>query len=308
MKIKNIFQVVIICSGMLFSFSCYGQSNNQNIPLGALPMQYNGSFAGEAGASRISSSAYYYKYNNNTFQTGNRAGIYTSYDQFFKSIGTGIGVTTGYHGSNDNWPFSNGQIFFSSLAVAPKISIKGKYTLSPSIDISRLSGNFYNNEFYINRTELQTSINSKAGLLFNTQKYYIGYSVYLLNQEKTIYDISFRNPRRFRSFLQFGYSFRRTSESKFSFTPQFVLSLSEKRFPEEKVMLIEAVNLTFRYSQYIAGINNTGFHLGIQKEGLRVVLSSRIGLSTSYEPYSGNLSFRYIFKNTDKPGAGSSRF
>lgn len=268
-------------------------------------MQYNGSFAGEAGASRISSSAYYYKFNNNTFRTGNQAGIYTSYDQFFKSIGTGIGVTAGYQGSNEDWPFSGGQIFFSSLAVAPKISIKGKYTLSPSVDISRLAGNFYSNELNISRTELQTSINSKAGLLFNTPKYYIGYSVYLFDKEKMVYDNSFRNPRRFRSYLQLGYSFRKTSESKFSFTPQIAIRLQEKTHPDDDVMDHTAINLTFRYSQYIAGINNTGFHLGIQKENLRIMFSSMIGLSTSREPYSGNLSFRYIFKNADKPGDGS---
>lgn len=49
----------LIWFGVLLPFYCFGQSNWNGIPLGAMPMQYNTSFAGETGAPRFSSSSTY---------------------------------------------------------------------------------------------------------------------------------------------------------------------------------------------------------------------------------------------------------
>lgn len=306
MEIKNKVNACIICCCIFWSFTCFGQTDRENIPLGALPMQYNPSFAGEAGAGRISTSTFYYGLNNNLNFSREQYGFYTSYDQFISPIGTGIGITAGFYGSkgDSRLNFHNRNYSYLSLAIAPKISIKGKYTLSPSLEFSGTSGTFYEweNGFY---NLWNNRLSSKAGILFNTQKYYIGYSVYILDQAKRTAGNSYHRKNRFISYLQLGYTFQRSSDSKFSITPQIVVSLSEKSQSELDVVEIAAVNLNFRYKQYMAGLNNTGFHLGIQKEKLRIMFSSRLGLSTSYEPYSGNLSFRYVFANADKPGGRS---
>ena len=297
-------------------------------------MQYNPSFAGEAGAGRLSSVA-----THNNLLSGrsdrrswgpyqNTFGIYTSYDQFIPALGTGIGITTGYEGIRNN--YQNVDNGFISLAVAPKISIKGKYTLSPSLNISygMAELDYVNTSSYnLPDDKLIESVRmtgSKAGLLFNANKYYIGYSVSLVNHYNYKNEkgdkISYRNTEGFKSWLQMGYTFQRSSESKFSFTPQLVFSISEKRYSGDNVIQLHAINLNFRYKQFIAGFNNTGIQLGFQNERLRLMFSSGFGILSPWEgayafrtrpyydrPLNGNLSFRYIFKNTDKPGGGEQQ-
>lgn len=183
-----------------------------------------------------------------------------------------------------------------------KFPSRGKYTLSPSLDFStnptkgQFMSSFDSSKQVIN--DFQGNIlSSKAGLLFNTHKYYIGYSVVILNHLSK----NRNNPpgylEGFRSYLQFGYTFQRSSESKFSFTPQFAFSLSEKRYPYDDVVGFDGINLNFRYTNFIAGLNDTGIHLGYQNEKMRFMLSSNIG-NWIYPPT--NLSFRYIFKQNDK--------
>jgi hypothetical protein len=280
------------------SFSCYGQE----LPLGALPMQFNSSFAGEAGGPRISSNFGYqigkYNFSNNSRNRIQSFTQYISYDQFIPAIRSGIGITAGL----GNWSgsFTHQKYSQFSVAIAPKISIKGKYTLSPSLDFYYNSGKIteisprYNIEV--------TNYGTRAGFLFNTNQYYISYSIYVIDylnstpNTPTYYDSGRR--QKFSSYLQLGYTFQKSAESNFSFTPQLTFRIGSRRtfYQTDNSMYIAAYNLNFRYKQFIWGLNNTGLHLGWQTEKLKLMLSNSLGFSNRDSIYTINLSFRYVFK------------
>ena len=148
------------------------------------------------------------------------------------------------------------------------------------------------------------SIQSRAAILFNTQKWYVGYSVDLFTHREIRYssaDFGANLNRRFNSYWQFGYTFQRSSESKFSFTPQLLFRTGDGRvFSGDRGFAyfnFTAFNLNFRYQKVIWGVNNAGFHVGWQTKPMRIMLSSGFengGFSGRY--YVGNLSFRYVFK------------
>jgi hypothetical protein len=294
-------------------------------------MQYNPSFAGQVGGPRLSVNTGYdhrkFRYINAPPSSIKEYSLYTAYDQFIPAIRSGIGITAGVGSENqlfnsvtlNNKGISHDQKdrnTYVSVALAPKISLKGKYTLSPSVDISYFSlrsniaysspdsGQIYR-EF--NNLEWQ----GRAGLLFNTSKLYIGYSVILFQYIRNPYTNTYLTLNSsFQSFLQMGYTFQRSSASKFSFTPQLVLSVhryvNQRRAPF--YIDIEAFILTFRYRQFIWGLNNQGIQLGWQTDKIRLKLTNGFGFSSrrsSNSSYVGNLSFRYILGSKDqKPGRG----
>ena len=148
------------------------------------------------------------------------------------------------------------------------------------------------------------SIQSRAAILFNTQKWYVGYSVDLFTHREIRYssaDFGANLNRRFNSYWQFGYTFQRSSESRFSFTPQLLFRTGHNpRFlfkHDLQYFRLAAFNLNFRYQKAIWGLSNAGFHVGWQTKPMRIMLSSGFengGFSGRY--YVGNLSFRYVFK------------
>ena len=313
-----------IWSGLLWPFFSYGQQ--LRAPLGALPMQYNSSFAGEAGGPRISSS--FTLQPKLPWRTGHSYAWYTSYDQFIPALRSGIGVMVGRGGmsSSDNYYYlspdplgrddfkSNDYLF--SVSIAPKISIRGKYTLSPSIDFTHGQEDFSrireneeaapSNSSYSNYSNQLRHWQSRIGLLFNTNKYYIGYSIAVLNRDIfsvqnqqrtnliTILDTSYSytRPQRVMSYLQAGYTFQRTPQSKFSFTPQVMVGIDHNSSYPIKLASV-AFNLNFKYQQFIFGVNNQGWHVGWQTDKIRLMLTNSIG-----GDYHGNLSFRYLIKKT----------
>lgn len=305
------------CSVVL-SLTCSGQGRTE-IPLGAMPMQYNPSFAGQVGGPRVSSNFRYGKGKHENMYDNSRShgySVYTSYDQFFPAIRSGIGVTAGYGGGNNKFNYSDGGINYSynsssnltslSIAIAPKISLKGKYTLSPSGNFSyrvedteettNLVPNGMNGRYY--------SLDSRAGLLFNTNKFYISYSVNLFHQTK--WKAGYFRSSGFNSDIQLGYTFQRSLDSKFSFTPQVVLQISRNNYEHKTYFLIAAYNFNFRYKQFIWGFNNEGLHLGWQTDKFRLMVTNNYGFTTRDEfDYTGNLSFRYLLGSKDqRPGRG----
>lgn len=303
MNLSKFLTAGFIWCGVLLSFNCYGQNGFLEYPLGALPMQYNPSFAGETGAGRLSTSSSYQIYTlaptSPDAHRDHNFSTYSSYDQFIPGIGTGIGITTGYLGVRGLNAHLNA--YYISAAIAPKISIKGKYTLSPSLDLSFLPyRTLFNGSSNPSTTSQGVSLSSKAGLLFNSNKYYIGYSVVIFIRNKvSLPEKTTFYYKDFLSYLQFGYTFQRSPESKFSFTPQFALSLSEKRHPDDDVVGFDGINLNFKYTQYIGGFNNSGVHLGYQNEKMRLMVSKSINNLIGI-PGSFNLSFRYIFKQDNQ--------
>ncbi len=197
MRMTSFFESGLFRSGLLLSFvsfAAYGQQT-LNLPLGALPMQYNGSFAGEAGSPRFSSNVGLIA--GRTFY-GRGYHLSASYDQFVPVLRCGIGVMAYTRQYTNPLYDYNGQGF--SAAVAPKISLGGKWTLSPSLDVEFTAGRTPARNPVIHNSAVNvTGYNSKwwrsrAGLLFNTNKFYIGYSVVVadhLSMEYTSDD--FRN-------------------------------------------------------------------------------------------------------------------
>lgn len=142
---------------------------------------------------------------------------------------------------------------------------------------------------------------TRAAILVNAPKWYVGYSIDLFTHNEIRYsstDFGVNFGRRFRSYWQFGYTFQRSSESKFSFTPQLLFLTNIPAYGDDfRYFGFTALNLNFRYQKVIWGLSNAGLHVGLQTKRLRLMLAStaRSG-GFSGTSYVGNLSFRYIFK------------
>ncbi|MCU0355323.1 MAG: type IX secretion system membrane protein PorP/SprF [Cytophagales bacterium] len=313
-----VFKAGLVWLGIFLSFAGYGQE----IPLGVMPMQYNPSFAGEAGVPRL---------NVHTgvrlprSQAGYRVDL--SYDQFVPKIRSGIGVSV-YSNSSLSTYYnrfrpdsasgltrttheSRGAAHGFSVAIAPKFSIKGKYTLSPSIDLSYHASESYNELWFTNGTRqdiVSRSVVGRVALLFNSQKWYIGYSINVPLYQAFTYNSSDVYPaRRFVSYWQMGCTFQRSAESRFSFTPQVVfLTGHEPRFVlttfrSFRYFAPVEIILNFRHNKFIWGFNRAGLHVGWQTARMRLMLSQRVYVSSTQSAYLGGVSFRYVFKHSE-PG------
>jgi hypothetical protein len=129
-----------------------------------------------------------------------------------------------------------------------------------------------------------------------------------------------RGIRGFESYLQAGYTFQKNSDSKFSFTPQVVIEIGKSDFEKRIFYGLAGYNFNFRYSQFIWGLNDGGvlfrgekhlltmggIHVGWQSDRFRVMLTNSYSDNryTQQGKYTGNLSFRYILGNSNKPGRG----
>ena len=237
-------------------------------------------------------------------------GFHASYDQFIPALRSGIGVSVNNGSSSFSWEDYGGTgVNYSTtfnysgltLAIAPKFSIKGKYTLSPSIDFSYGYGKAETKlpevSGLVDLEGQHMWVESRLGLLFNTSKYYAGLSTTILDQH--FYDNQrYRLLNSFITYFQAGYTFQKSATSRFSFTPQvaYRISANESTPFTEYILHSGAANFTFRYDSYIAGFSNTGIHLGLQTKKLRVMLSNNPFRSKNKFYENGNLSFRYIFR------------
>ena len=316
-RMASFFRSGLVRSSFLLaftSFAAFGQQTT-NLPLGALPMQYNGSFAGEAGSPRISSN-FGFGHGWGYRQGGYYRGAYhqqVSYDQFVPALSTGIGV--GVQAAQYDM-FSRQRLGGFSVAVAPKISLKGKYTLSPSLSLEYAAVHAPTRNVTFNDTSVVSyGYNSKnllgrAGLLFNTSKFYVGYSVDIMDHwvfNSFNHNNGLQGTRRldrFSSYLQMGYTFRKNPESHFSITPQvafyighggFVYKNTYERFG---INLFQGYNVTFRYRQFIWGVNNMGLHAGWQARRLKVMASNAVSFEGGFHwHHAANISLRYVFRN-----------
>lgn len=294
---------------------------SQYLPVGLMPMEYNSSFAGSAGNSRIYSNTYYRPLSEE-YSKGSQFGFYASYDKFLPKLRSGIGfktsgITSSYSGS---YYYSDAKsklrVFNFSAIIAPKISIKGKYTISPSLELGYNNNLFQFNYFQfiyddqigerIQGEHIQNRFSSRASILFNASNYYLGYMVRIYQSKRSYYSDS--DDFDFYSAFQFGYSFQKSIVSKFSFTPQLVFPLVANSNSIEWYW--PAYNLSFRYEHLIIGAINQfniaypiGFQLGWQKNGWRILLSNQFKdpytNETNKVDYTANFSLRYIF-NQDK--------
>ena len=314
----RVYKDVFVLFFLLAAFTGYGQE----IPLGALPMQFNSSFAGEADAARVNASV-------GVRPPGRYFGwsylSHASYDQFVPKLRSGVGFSVNHsaYSGTTNFVAYNGSYFGRSYglsaAIAPKFSMKGKYTFSPSGELTYGSSRSFNQNLLGNGDDLDVTgsiLKGRVGVLFNAQKWYIGYAVDIPISGSFRYrvgdSLAIVSNNRFVSYWQFGYTFQRSSESKFSFTPQLLfltgadarstfLSSRSWSFPFYRRFALLDIILNFRYKRVIWGLNGAGIHVGYQSSQMRIMLSQGIQ-SASGESYIGNLSFRYIFKQNDQTG------
>ena len=276
----------MFCSNPLFS---------QSPPLGVLPMRFNSSFAGSIGNSRLVSD-FSFQNKNDTYPS-NGFGLNLSYDNYIPSIRSGIGITTSGYSSRSTYNEEKvkHQSANVTVVIAPKYSIKGKYTISPSLDFSYI--NIYSDvlSYYYPSWNYgtHTGISSRFGLLFNARNYYIGYSIRIFRSDGLKY--LYRN--YFSSILQVGFTFQKSENSKFSFTPQLALPITDD---SDYLLFWPAYNLSFRFNKYIIGLIGyyyipNGIQLGWQNMGWRFLLSNEFG-----DTYRANLSMRYIFNHDKK--------
>jgi hypothetical protein len=215
-----------------------------------------------------------------------------------------------------------------TVAFAPKISLKGKYTISPSIDFTYGIGEYKSTFNTVTDVDSMYNINnyginSRAGILFNTNKFYVGYTVNVLRRSIRNSQINPVNngPKGwFESYLQAGYTFQKNSDSKFSFTHQVVIEIGKSDYDKRIFYGLAGYNFNFRYNRFIWGLNDGGvplrgerhlpsmggIHVGWQSDRFRVMLTNSYSDNryTQQGKYTGNLSFRYILGNLNKPGRG----
>jgi hypothetical protein len=303
------------------------------VPIGALPTFYNGGFAGEAGVPRIANFSFLGRELSsinvpNYIGDYNGAGTFISIDHFLKKIGSGVAFTASKVSDNS---VSNGA--FVSVVISPKFSLRGKYTFAPFADFSFIRGhntyppgvtfsNFPSD--YVTR-----DFKIKSGFLINTARGYVGLSAELVNYSTDI----FANRETWRIFsnvrytFQTGYTFQRTPESKFSFTPQLALLYYQYKRHDPvsggmvRMSVIDLMDLSlmFRYSKFIAGVNNSGLILGYQTDKLRLLVGNMYSVVGIYktiniadrihfhplpyyipsDKYTGSVSVRYVFRKKE---------
>lgn len=297
----------LLFTGCLLSLVANGQANS-GVPLGVLPTLYNGSFAGETGSPRLNTlvGIGYNRY----FGGGYHA--YAAYDQFIPALRSGIGIVAGHarsrYGGDRFVPGheGTGRGTYFSAAIAPKFSMGGKLTFSPSLDVSFNSNSTHFTGPQAEQQSGGSTVRSRIGLLLNTEKFYAGYSVLLVDRFNTHVEndtVSWRTAGRtekFTSYWQFGYTFGRGTESKFSFTPQLVFTTGTRQYSRRGYVLFAPTDfiLNFRYKKIIWGVNTTGVHVGWQTNKVRIMLSDNLAYTRRDEPsYAANIALRYIFKD-----------
>jgi hypothetical protein len=319
--------LILLLDGM-FSYDAVAQSHW----IGNMPMQFNPSFAGSSGEHRISSLVPYQVLTMNTPDSihydSRTFGADLSYDNFIHQISSGIGFNLSYTNqqslrvdginekikSREDYHLSD---LHAAFTISPKISIQGKYTLAPSIQVR------YNyvqrSRFYMEPNFSQPGLAARvmevkeiknalfsltAGMLFNTQKLYLGYSVLLRPiGQPVLYTLTgFSFEPRSVHYIQAGYRFQRSSDSKISFTPQLVIRVQSREEIRIATFVPNLINFTFRYKNWIAGISNRGIMAGYQNEKIRIAYVQDLfpdGSVFLRDPYlqrvQGELSFRIAF-------------
>ncbi len=305
-------------------------SYSQLLPVGYIPMKHNGSFAGMSGQGRLTMNLNR-EFNSSTYK---KNGLYVSYDDFIERLSTGIALTTYHYKYEQHYEHSpfidsasidSDSLYFVDkshkgnyieLAIAPKISVKGKYTISPSIKIKygvgydRLSRNEvleYDQGF--------NHVDITGGLTINTPKYYIGYAVRLFSKGGANFLPAYTPEwtTSFYSVLEAGYSFHRKDEnSKFSFTLQAAFHIASNTITDN-LQYKHDINLRFQYSQLIYGHSFTSIssfsspqisshpgyqllsYLGWQKDNFRGLV-----MLSFYDNVDIHLNFRFIIPHKDK--------
>lgn len=306
MKISSTVSYVKILTITVALF-CNFQAVAQSPMSGVLPMQFNPAFAGATGSPRVGVSTHLSSYS----KFFNRQNYAFSYDNFMPKLKSGIGIHGGYTRLARNEPYAdelgNTHDVNFGLSVAPKFSFKGKYTLSPAVEINANLKNTNYEHFSQKLDRVKTSLQPQLrfGIALNGRKFYIGVSYHIngsLGYELGGRPTNMGGDRIIstspRSYLQMGYNFQRRDDSKFSFSPQIVflrLKTNEHYGNQEYNHVYHVLTpiLNFRYKHVCWGLSYEGYEgvkamIGWQNKNMKI---SFITSGTS----NGQLSLRYIF-------------
>jgi hypothetical protein len=290
----NKFKVAVVCGAILFSSDLH----SQEMPLGSLPMLYNGGFAGEAGEARFNTGVGIRKSN---FSDSNLTLSYLSYDQFIPKVRTGIGITlvTGHMDVRDTLSLEYDGINSTSVitSLSPKFSSNGKYTLAPFVDF-KYTYSYYKLGDLTSGLYLKPGWNTslRTGILLNSKKYYVGFTLEGLRSDTRKFNdfpdmpigSAFPGKKLIESLvIQAGYTFQRLPESRFSFTPHVAYTYSPSHGKLRSTPLF--VNLMFRYNKFLWSLNSNGLGIGFQNERFRIMLSQNFNTK-------GNLTMRFVLK------------
>jgi hypothetical protein len=213
-----------------------------------------------------------------------------SYDDFFKGIRSGVGITAGESAGKYSFGTSNNS--FAKIVVSPKYSLKGKYTIASFVGFTVSEANFVSQQMPSHHLAQSFSV----GFLANSTKAYVGISTNVVVQPKRSGSPYF--------VAQAGYTFQRTPDAKFSFTPQIVLAYSHE-FPSLSLRaLLPDYSFMFRHEKFIWGITRAGLSVGYQKLNFKIQITQDVnGISdvfeskvSSLQSYQGNIAVRYVFK------------
>ncbi len=201
--------------------------------------EINPGFAGSTGNTRL----FYSIHDLGTKYKGQKAVPFDLYnvasvDLFVKKISSGVGLLLRQDNlglGNPYYEKSHGDEM--KFTVAPKISIKGKVTVSPAISLSVYTNT---HKIYFN-----------TGILVNSKKGFIGMNY--MGTGKTKY--------AWESTLHMGYIFQKTEDAKFTFTPSILWELNsylagftKKDGPLINLLLPDDANLNFSYKRIVWGV------------------------------------------------------
>ncbi|WMJ72357.1 type IX secretion system membrane protein PorP/SprF [Cytophagaceae bacterium ABcell3] len=290
---------LIVWAGIFMSFA---KQTEAQVWVGTIPSYYNPSFAGGADMPRLSTYSFI-----NTSKNGLVANQhYLSYDQYISKIASGIGFNLEYNNRNSvnlldlSKPDNFNTYYRAEMIIAPKISINGKWTISPSVSASVNHQHFRLDETPFNPSLLgdETNLHLGAGLLLNSKRFYLGYSIYHL---PTAVRGGRYSTSPWTSMVQAGYTFQRSEEANFAFTPQ-LLWIIRNEFTPTRNLFPAGVSLNFRYKNILFGMGQTPeqspcIMIGYQSGRFRIMHMFVTHLDLEEGSYAGSLSFRYLFGN-----------
>ncbi len=266
-----------------------------------LPMHYIPSFAGNLGSLRIASESQLYHRGTafNDFYS------VASIDGFMPKISSGLGGFVSFYDPSAAYYNLNYKSTAIGLVIAPKISIKGKYTISPGLSVTttyietkREPYEYYTVDpgygtIFVPRVYKEKyRVSETVSLLVNTKKLYLG----------TAFNSELQNFSTWQLSIQAGATFQRTETSKFSFSPNILWIVSNITDRNEqssfsigsinRQLLPFNANLNFRYRKVLFGIG-PGFMAGFQSKNFRFMYTTNQNLS------SHSITLRVLFNHKD---------
>lgn len=226
--------------------------------LGSLPMHYNPSFAGSSDEIRISTYNAYQRVNAEQDNSEGIRGLQAiSGDLFISKISTGIGLNFSYYSPSQMRFFvpTISHLFNAELVVAPKISIKGKFTISPSLSLSYYKNTYnYSNSWLADGNRPDSKIDYRFGILLNNKRFFAGVAMELGPRVSKVDDFKATSQILSSSYtiLHAGYAFKLDKDDNLSLTTQAVLQIPSYDF--YLINLIPTANIIMRYKKWLSGI------------------------------------------------------